>query len=206
MPKKVDIAVQRRMIADATIGVINQSGLDRTGLRDVARAGNMTTGTVTHYFADKDAVLEAALEEIVRRTLERIDGGSAPANGGNITAFVKRVCCYLPIDDTSQKEWRVWLAFWGRAITDERLRAVHRNYYQAFVDRLAGHLQPLVATTPKQKIRNCADAVIAALDGVGTRATLEPDEWPPKRQRETLTSLLMPMLTEFAEKGSNAKS
>lgn len=75
MPKIVDIDTQRRIIADATIGVINQNGLDQTKLRDVARAGNMTTGTVTHYFADKDAVLEAALEEVVRRTLERIDGG-----------------------------------------------------------------------------------------------------------------------------------
>lgn len=206
MPKKVDIATQRRMIADATIGAIHQNGLDRTGLRDVARAGNMTTGTVTHYFADKDAVIEAALEEIVRRALERIDGGNAPAIPGDIAAFVKRVCCYLPINETSQKEWRVWLAFWGRAIADERLRAVHRNYYRAFVDRLAGHMLPFEKAASKQKIRNCADAVIAALDGVGTRATLEPDQWPPKRQRETLTSLLMPMLTEFAKKGSNAKS
>lgn len=196
------------MIADAAIGVINQSGLDRTRLRDVARAGNMTTGTVTHYFDSKDAVLEAALEEIVRRTLERIDGGSAssPANRGNIAGFIKRVCCYLPVDEASQKEWRVWLAFWGRAIADERLRVMHRNYYQAFVDRLTGHMLPFEKAASKQKTRNCADAVIAALDGVGTRATLEPDQWPSKRQRETLTSLLMPMLTEFAKKGSNAKS
>lgn len=133
-------------------------------------------------------------------------GGSAPATPEDIAAFVKRVCCYLPIDETSQGEWRVWLAFWGRAIADERLRAVHQNYYRAFVDRLAGHMLPFGTTASKQKIRNCADAVIAALDGVGTRATLEPDEWSPKRQRETLTSLLMPMLTEFAKKGSNAKS
>lgn len=206
MPKKVDIAIQRRMIADATIGVINQYGLERTGLRDVALAGDMTTGTVTHYFTDKDAVLEAALEEIVRRTLERIDDGSTPANPEDITAFVKRVCCYLPVDKTSRKEWRVWLAFWGRAITDKRLRAVHHNYYQTFVDRLTGHLLPLIATTSKQKIRTYADAVIAALDGVGTRATLEPDQWPPRRQREILTSLLMPMLSEFAKKDSDAKS
>ncbi|MFK5977990.1 MAG: TetR/AcrR family transcriptional regulator [Rhizobiaceae bacterium] len=208
MPKKVNIDVQRQMIATAAIGVIDQSGLEKTRLRDVARAGNMTTGTVTHYFDGKDAVLEAALEEVVRRTLDRIDTGSASAlaTNGNIAAFVKQICCYLPVDETNQKEWRVWLAFWGRAIADERLRRIHHDYYQGFVDRLAGHMLPFEKVASKQKTRKCADAVIAALDGVGTRATLEPDEWTPKRQRETLTSLLMPMLTEFAKKGSNAKS
>ena len=45
---------------------------------------------------------------------------------------------------------------------------------------------------------------MAAIDGVGTRATLEPDKWPPKRQRETLKSLLMPMLTEFSNGTDNA--
>jgi TetR/AcrR family transcriptional repressor of bet genes len=201
MPKRVDITAQRRTIADAAITVINQTGLDRTRLRDVARAGNVTTGAVTHYFDGKDAVLEAALEEIVRRTLERIDRSGDADTSGDVAAFIGRVCRYLPIDDVSRREWRVWLAFWGRAIADERLRAVHRSYYGAFVDRLIRYLRPLGNTgskTSAKKLRRYADALIAAIDGVGTRATLEPGDWPPKRQRETLSSLLMPMLTELS--------
>jgi len=189
------------MITNAAIAVIDETGLDGARLRDVARAGNVTTGAVTHYFDGKDAVLEAALEEIVRRTLARIDTPVDPETPGDVAAFIGRVCRYLPVDDDSRREWRVWLAFWGRAIADERLRAVHQDYYRAFVDRLAGHLQTLRNPAPKastQMARACADAIMAAIDGVGTRATLDPEEWPPKRQHETLTSLLMPMLTEFS--------
>ena len=189
------------MITNAAIAVIDETGLDGARLRDVARAGNVTTGAVTHYFDGKDAVLEAALEEIVRRTLARIDTPLDPETPGDAAAFIGRVCRYLPIDDDGRREWRVWLAFWGRAIADERLRTVHRDYYRAIVDRLAGHLQTLRNPASKASVRTasaCADAIMAAIDGVGTRATLEPDKWPPKRQRETLTSLLMPMLTQFS--------
>lgn len=205
MPKQIDRVAQRLTIANAAINVIDEAGLDGARLRDVARAANVTTGAVTHYFDNKDAVLEAALEEIVRRTLERMEtplGSKAPRD---VTAFIARVCRYLPTDEESRREWRVWLAFWGRAIADERLRAVHRNYYSKIANRL---IEPLRLLRPahevsKPRLRKYADALLAAIDGVGTRATLEPELWPLKRQKETLAVLLLPMLTAFASGTDN---
>lgn len=187
------------MISNAAIAVINETGIEGTRLRDVARAADVTTGAVMHYFDDKDAVLEAALEEIVRRTLERMEVGHGPRLL-DATAFIERVCRHLPVEAESREEWRVWLAFWGRAISHERLRAVHRRHYGAIVDRLMVTLRSLPAVAARhsrRELRGCADAVIAAIDGVGTRATLEPELWPPRRQRETLVQLLRPMLAAF---------
>ncbi|MEW6736587.1 MAG: TetR/AcrR family transcriptional regulator [Acidobacteriota bacterium] len=206
MPKRVDLAAQRLAIADAAIDVIDEAGLDRTRLRDVARAANVTTGAVTHYFDSKDAVLEAALEEIVRRTLNRMEAVPSTKSPMDVAVFINRVCTYLPTDENSRQEWRVWLAFWGRAIADERLCAIHRNHYNKIIDRLIAPLLSLriVAPEPSQRqLRKYADAVVAAIDGVGTRATLEPDLWSPKRQKETLTNLLVPMLTAFANGRDN---
>lgn len=208
MPKRVDIAAQRRMITNAAIAVITKTGLDGARLRDVARAADVTTGAVMHYFDGKDAVLEAALEEIVRRTLERMKIPSDPNTRGDVSAFIGRVCSYLPTHDDSREEWRVWLAFWGRAIADERLRSVHRRYYSEIIDQLIEPLQLLRVAPPKisrQQLRKCADALLAAIDGVGTRATLEPELWPPKRQRETLEKLLQPMLAGFADGTDGAR-
>ncbi len=201
MPRLIDVAAQRRVITDAAITVINETGLEGARLRDVARAANVTTGAVTHYFDGKNAVLEAALEEIVRRTLARMAAPRDPGARGDVAAFVRRVSAYLPIDEPSRQEWRVWLAFWGRAISDERLRDVHRNHYQAIVSRLVPSLQALQPVDQKpspKRVRGYADAVIAAIDGVGTRATLESELWSPKRQRDTLAQLLEPMLAMFA--------
>ncbi len=198
MPKIVDAEVQRRAIASAAITVIDAAGLDGARLRDVARAARVTTGAVTHYFDDKDAVLEAALAEIVRRIHAR--QARAIAGPLGVTAFIAEACAYLPTDDPSRAEWRVWLAFWGRAIADERLRAQHRAYYAAIVDRLTDRLQRIARPTrpSRRAAAGCADALIAAIDGVGTRATLEPEAWPARRQRAVLTQLITPLLTAFA--------
>ena len=195
MPKLVDHAEQRRQIAEAAIAVIDAGGLEGARLRDVADAADVTTGAVTHYFDGKDAVLEAALAEIVRRILEKQDSSPAPT----AAAFCDMAAEFLPLDDESRREWRVWLAFWGRAIVDERLRRQHQAYYAAIVDKLSADFRAARgdrALSPRAA-RQLADATIAAVDGVATRATLEPDEWPPKRQRETLRALLMPLVSEL---------
>ena len=204
MPKLVDAVAQRRAIAGAAISVIDDVGLDGARLRDVARAANLTTGAVTHYFDGKDTLLEAALEEVVRRILAKQDRARARRAPISVRTFIGQACSYLPIDAEGRQEWRVWLAFWGRAIADERLRALHRRYYAEIVDRLID-LLPSIRTVhraaSRHQLSRYADAVIAAIDGVGTRATLEPELWPPGRQRQTLASLLLPVLTAFARGG-----
>jgi TetR/AcrR family transcriptional regulator, transcriptional repressor of bet genes len=200
MPKRVDLVQQRRAISSAAISVIDRTGLEGARLRDVARAASVTTGAVTHYFDSKDAVLEAALGEIVQRTLKRMESRRVASAPGDVEAFIRRVSAYLPIDEQSRKEWRVWMAFWGRAIADERLRTIHRNYYDEIIETVIGPLQLLRSGRPKlsrRRLRKYADASIAAIDGVSTRATLEPELWPVSRQRETVAELLRPMLGTF---------
>ncbi len=198
MPKRVDVTAQRRTIAAAAIAVIDRAGLDGARLRDVARAARVTTGAVTHYFDGKDAVLEAALEEVVRRILDKQDRGRTRPGRLTVRAFVEQAATYLPLDADGLQEWRVWFAFWGRAIADTRLRALHRGYYEEITARVIQVL-PAIRPAPRRELRQLADAVIAAIDGVGTRATLEPERWPPKRQRETLATLLLPLLEGFAK-------
>ncbi|MET9490469.1 TetR/AcrR family transcriptional regulator [Nocardia sp. NPDC006630] len=193
MPKQVDFAEQRRTIAAAAVAVIDKAGIDGARLRDVAAAANVTTGAVTHYFDGKDAVLEAALSEVVRRMLER----PAPSTDVPIglVSCIELFCGYLPLDAQGLGEWRVWLAFWGRAMTDERLAAVHRRYYEEIVERITRRLSTLQGASAPQELGVFADSVLAAIDGVGTRATLEPQSWPAERQRRTLSALLLPLLT-----------
>ena len=40
------------------------------------------------------------------------------------------VCEALPIDADSRLEWRIWLAFWGRAFADRALAAEQRRRYR----------------------------------------------------------------------------
>lgn len=196
MPKQVDAQQQRALIANAALNVINGVGLDSVRLRDVAREARLTTGAVTHYFDGKDAVLEAALSEIVRCTLAKLESGRFKAPQ-NIRAFVEQLSTYLPLREADKREWRVWIAFWGRAIVDNRLRAIHSQYYASFVAHVEWALSVLKPDAKRSSRKQYADAVIAALDGIGTRATLEPDAWSPRRQKDTLAMMALPLLQDF---------
>ncbi|MCC6920706.1 MAG: TetR family transcriptional regulator C-terminal domain-containing protein [Alphaproteobacteria bacterium] len=192
MPKIADHSDRMRAIASAAIGVIGEAGIHNTRLRDVARAADVTTGAVTHYFDGKDAVLEAALAEVVRRLIEA--QRSARVVDGDVAGAV---AAFMPNTEERRRDWKVWFAFWGRAISDARLRRQHRAYYAAILANLTDSIRAFQRSGlahPAADPALLADAVVAAVDGLGIRASLEPDEWPPERQRKTLRAMLEPIL------------
>jgi len=105
----------------------------------------------------------------------------------------------LPINERAQAEWRVLLAFWGKAVNDEPLRAIHKEYY-ARLSEVLTHLLEVSLGTPETS-RDwvaMADQVIACIDGVGVRACLDPEGWPAERQHLTLATMLTPILGAVA--------
>ncbi len=119
MPKIVDHDKRRDLISEAACGVIARIPLDRLTLRDIAAAAGCTTGAVTHYFADKGQVLEAALDWVIRSREKRLEHefrDGAPD--------LRRVLCqHLPLDKERVVESRVMCAFIGKAYNDDRLSA-----------------------------------------------------------------------------------
>lgn len=185
MPKIVDHEERRRAIASAAVDAIAANGLSGVKLTDIGRMAGVTTGSIAHYFSDKDAVLAAALEEVCTRLFIQI---GAPDNPPSIAEISKA----LPINDERRKEWKVWLAYWGRATHAPALAQIHRQYYAeietAVADDMVGiHPDPHLA----------AAGIIAAVDGIGTRATLEPDLWPEDRQIALLSQLISPIIASF---------
>ena len=242
MPKIVDPIAQRKMITTAAIAVIDTKGIDGAKLRDVARAAHVTTGTIMHYFDSKQAMLAAVFDDIVGRTVERMQQSRVKASSATITGFINEAIYQLPINDANRVEWRVWLAFCGAAIADPELLKIHRRHYRKIVSRvmiylhrlrtggaangnegnapdndtplrfslrdstiavLAVPVRPMPGKTVKltypRQVHRCAEAVVAALEGIGTRATLDPERWPLWCQAEALVEMLTPMLNNFIQ-------
>ena len=185
MPKIVDHEERRRAIASAAVDAIAANGLSGVKLTDIARTAGVTTGSIAHYFSDKDAVLAAALEEVCTRLFIQFGQPDTPP-------CVEEIATTLPTNDEKRKEWKVWLAYWGRAPHAPALAQIHRQYYAeietAVAEDMAGiHPDPHLA----------AAAIISAVDGIGTRATLEPDLWPTERQVALLDLLISPIIASF---------
>lgn len=192
MPKIVDHEERRRAIASAAVDAIAANGLTGVKLTDIARMAGVTTGSIAHYFSDKDAVLAAALEEVCTRLFIEIGQPDNPPS-------VAEIATTLPTNEEKRKEWKVWLAYWGRAPHSPALTQIHRQYYAeietAVTEDMEGiHPDPHLA----------AAAIIAAVDGIGTRATLEPELWPEERQVALLDQLISPIIQSFTPQTPNS--
>jgi len=183
MPKQVDHDQRRSQLADAAVAAIDVHGLDSVRLVDVAREARLTTGAVVHYLNNKDDVLLAAFDRVGLRNAERLEEtrGMDP---------VDRALAYLPNNDETAREWRVFLQFWGRGVSDPAFRERHRAGYEALSDTLRQEL----AEAGAQDAAVVADAMIAGVDGIAVRVAMEPDAWDLDRMRKTVGALLLPLL------------
>jgi TetR/AcrR family transcriptional repressor of bet genes len=195
MPKIVDHDERRAVIAAAAAQAIDEQGLDRVRLVDVARRASCTTGAVGHYFPDKDAVLAAALEHVLGNLSSHTRVADAwLAASDPVDLFLEGLAEILPLDEPRQRDWRVWIAFCGRAVTRPALAALHREAYAKIQQSLATELCELGLASPGADSEQLAVAVFAAFDGLGLRAVLEPAEWSEERLRSVLAFQLSPLL------------
>lgn len=181
VPKVVDHTERRLMIVEATCAVIADRGIDAATIRGIAEQLGSTTGLVTHYFDSRDELLRSGLRHVHRaagaRMLRAIE--NAEPNDG-LRAVIRES---LPLDESRRSEWRIWLAFWGRAATNPLLATEQQDRYRewtALVSQLVGQQESAVDV----------ETLIAVIDGLGTRATLDENNFPASRQLEIIDALI----------------
>ena len=184
MPKIVHHDERRAAIARAAWRTIARHGVDASTVRSIAREAGCSTGVLQHYFPDKDALLLHALRLATAQTGGRMAKRAERAAGLPALREVLREA--LPLDADSRLEWRIWLAFWGRAVTDAALAGEQRRRYAEWRGLVRGLLRDAQQRGELPRRLDAAreaDALVAFVDGVGISATLEPGRMAAARQR-----------------------
>lgn len=188
MPKIVDHQRRREEIAGTTASLIAAGGTGSVTFEAVGRAMGTTTGAVTHYFADKDELILAALRSANGAMAKR----AAIALERHADA-VSIVLSVLPIDKVSREEWLVWSVFGNRASRSRPLLAELRTAYRAWEGFAVAVLQRLKdegAIDPSLDLEIEARFVIALIDGIGLQAARDPKRWPEATQGEYIARYL----------------
>jgi AcrR family transcriptional regulator len=188
MPKVVDVDERRNELTDAAARVIARSGIEAATLRDVAAEAGLTTGALTHYFADKRELMlctfQASLE---RRRSQRPTPVPAPDDAR--LALVASLEGALPLDDDRRRHWMVTIAFCSQAAGDDELAAAQRDAYREF----RNHVTALVrrcGLASGRSAQQTAEHLIAVADGVAVQALFDPQSWSAARQRQALHAAL----------------
>ena len=64
MPRVVDVEERRQELTDAAARLIARAGIGAATMREVAAEAGLTTGALTHYFADKRELLQCTLDGV----------------------------------------------------------------------------------------------------------------------------------------------
>ncbi len=204
MPKFVDAAIRRQEVVDAVFRIIAADGLERASLREVADEAQLAVGSVRHYFASSDELLNHAFAVVVDRIVGRLAaadsrlGDLPPRSAGQHDAVLALLAEFLPLDEERAVDACVWMAFKNAARTKPFLASEADRSHRA-VAAIVGGLILTVANTAESGgepadaesgdetagveqhvLVTEAELLLAVLDGLTMHALLQP-EWMTAR-------------------------
>ena len=191
MPKIVDHDERREEILQAAIRVIDSVGLDNTTTRAIALESGYSNGVLSHYFQDKDDILQSILVKTHRQFMERVEQAMRGKDEfGRLWALLMQ---NLPLDNERRVETRMEITFWPRAVSNPASREFQRDAATDLLSRLrrlitdvrgAGLLDSDLTDA------DIAELLIAVIDGVSVHAELFPKRLPVSYQRRLMRAQL----------------
>ena len=175
-PRRGVAALRRAEIVRATVRCLARDGYSGLTLKKVAREARVSQGILHYYFADKRAILVAALETVTADLDRRV--AAAQARGARdarakLQALVG-ACLRLAVEERAF--WIVFVEFWGEMMHDRRLREVNAALY-ARMRRLIGAViaQGIRAGIFRRTdVLRAAAVILGLVDGVSLQLTFDP--------------------------------
>ena len=203
MPKFVDPAQRREIIADALFDIVLRQGFAKVSLRTIADETGLAVGSIRHYFSAADGIVRFALETLVERVGRRLEGRLADMlprlDAGSLDhdeakeLTVDFLSELLPLDETRHRESVVWLAFEEEARTTSELADVFETAVRGTRALMARVVESMAA---RGVLRTGLDAHVEAetlaalIDGLTLRSAFHPDVLAPGRAQELLAAHL----------------
>lgn len=198
---------RRKLLIDATIAVLSESGLSGTTVRKIALAANVTPGLVTHHFPGKNALISAAYRRLAEQLHTDYVAASVAAGDnpvGRLKAFIGSAFQPQTLD---RSLLRVWTSFWNSALTDPDSEAANVHYEtaqrtRAYVECLLREaLLTVGQKVDEAEIRKRAIAVWSLVDGMWLTWGLDPSLFDANTGRQIAFEMLaaylaMPSLAE----------
>lgn len=193
-----DVDSHRREIAGAACVLIAEGGLDNVSMRRIATHLGSTTGYISHYYAGKEELLEAALLS----ALDELTVRSTPPPK-NLDEWVDTAVAILPHDGEVLRFWRVLTAFQAASLSSPRLSAVLRSYApdrEAALARLIAVEAP--ETAPETEISALARSILLLVSGLGITLTITPEAFSMKQQNMAVRAAVYALVSELADRRS----
>ena len=199
MPKIVDHSKKRYEIAAAACTAISEMGIEKVKLTDIGEKAGCTTGAITHYFANKNEVLLAAMEYAFEDFLKQTDLVSDRTPYSLIDVLSES----LPISPHGQELTKVWIALTVRSLSNPILKKNHIRYRHLWTKRIYAELQKaqrLGLVDHKIDLEVESQMIPLVITGICMRSIMNPKNWSKTRQIEFLHHYMDRLVPESPRK------
>lgn len=181
-----DREAQRRKLLRAGIKVIAEEGYSGASLRKVAKEAGHTTGAITYYFADKEAMVGAIIEHM-------FDGFDAILDlGDGVTDLAKMYKRWVELNSNSDG-WIAGFQLLARARHEPQFAEIYRERYKNYRARLTESIEKQQAAGT---VRNdipadlLADTIGSVGDGWMIMLPIETERFTPDRLDAIIASIM----------------
>ncbi|MFK8399910.1 TetR/AcrR family transcriptional regulator [Pseudomonas sp. BGr12] len=191
MPKIVDHEQRKAEITKIVLKSIGKNGLANTTIRGISREGGFSSGTLAHYFSDKDELMNFAFNAVSKDTHERMR--ERAARYGKAIDKLRVVIEELTPNEDANLDSQISLAFWDAARLDSRLLGKFREVYE----ELRGHVRKFIGEGIESGELNSqldveleVDFIVALCDGFLVSFLLDPERFTAERRDHVISFAL----------------
>ncbi|MET1079980.1 MAG: transcriptional regulator BetI [Pseudomonas sp.] len=170
MPKVGMQPIRRSQLINATLQAVDQVGMGDASIALIARLAGVSNGIISHYFRDKNGLLEATMRHLMSALNLAVRERRAALTEDSPRAHLRAIIAGN-FDDTQVNgpAVKTWLAFWAVSMHQPALRRLQRINDHRLYSNLCCELQRLL---PQAAARNAARGLAALIDGLWLRGAL----------------------------------
>jgi TetR/AcrR family transcriptional regulator, transcriptional repressor of bet genes len=177
MPKLGMREIRRAQLIDATLHTIDQAGLAGATLASVAQRASTSTGIVSHYFGDKDGLLEATMRHVLRSLWQGTSRRRKATKADPRAKLRAVVAANFDVEQVNGPVMKTWLAFWSESMHKPELRRLQRVNTRRLHSNLCADFS---RTLTKPAARRAASGLAALIDGLWLRGALSGEPFDTK--------------------------
>lgn len=170
MPKVGMQPIRRRQLIDATLDTINDVGINDATIAQIARRAGVSTGIISHYFKDKNGLLEATMRDVTRQLRDAVAVRLTPlADAPTETRLLAIVEGNFDETQLHSAAMKAWLDFWASSMHQPQLGRLERVSSRRLLSSLTAEFR---REMPRAKAKVAAYGLASMIDGLWLRAAL----------------------------------
>lgn len=161
--------VRREEIIQATYQVVHDEGLTNMTLAKIAKQAGLSTGIVSHYFGDKQGLINACMLDMLNILRLKTEQYKTQYSSQPVDQIKAIIDSNFDVTQVNQISMRLWLDFWSASMHMPQLHRLQKINDQRLKSNLRHHLQQLL---PKAQAELGASGLAAIIDGLWLRGSL----------------------------------